>query len=463
MPRTAILWAASSEILFSEYIFRTVSAKTPPPGTISTLYCLKTFITCSASESRLPPTLTTIMIKGLFSTLFKDNVKIGGLITFLRIIIMTSHLGSEKTAPTVLIVEDDSESAELLKVLFERHGFNVTAIASNGARAVEKYKEQRPDVVTMDILMPTVDGRDCTKQIMDFDSDANIVVVSVLGQDELETLKTLGVKAFIKKPLDIKELFETMVNISVSIVKNESGSELGAVGMASPAEADVAESSLFLDILRHDILNPLGLIKNFAELMLDTVSDDNKSQVEAIIRSSERLIEIIEDGSKLTAYSKLRRLSFERLEAGALIEDAVKANSEIAARKNITIENRFSGEHFISANILLSEAFSQIISNAVKYSPEGSTVIVDAEFNDSAVFSFTDSGPGVDDQYKTSIFNRFEQAKKMGVKGCGIGLAVVKKITGLHGGKAWVEDNPEGGSVFKISIPIRDGKETISR
>ncbi|HDH28923.1 MAG TPA: response regulator, partial [Euryarchaeota archaeon] len=47
---------------------------------------------------------------------------------------MTSHLGSEKTAPTVLIVEDDSESAELLKVLFERHGFNVTAIASNGAR-----------------------------------------------------------------------------------------------------------------------------------------------------------------------------------------------------------------------------------------------------------------------------------------------------------------------------------------
>ncbi|MFV2040960.1 MAG: response regulator, partial [Candidatus Hydrothermarchaeales archaeon] len=227
---------------------------------------------------------------------------------------MERELGSKKTAPTVLIVEDDIESAELLQVLFERHGFSITAIASNGARAVEKYKEQRPDVVTMDIMMPTMDGRSCTKHIMEFDPDANIVVVSVLGHEELETLKALGVKAFIQKPLDIKELFETMVNLSISIVKDKSGLELGAVGMVTPAESDASQNSLFLDILRHDILNPLGLIKNFAELMIDTATEENKPQIEAIIRGSNRLIEIVEDGSKLTSYSKLRRLSFENLE-----------------------------------------------------------------------------------------------------------------------------------------------------
>jgi|GEM_PF-1909242 len=366
---------------------------------------------------------------------------------------MNNDLGSGKSVPTVLIVEDDSESVELLQVLFERHGFSVVATAPDGEVAVEKYKEHRPDVVTMDIMMPTMDGQSCTKQILELDPDANIVVVSVLGHDELETLKSLGVKAFIKKPLDIKELFETMVNISISIVKDESGLELGAVGMATPAESDAASSSLFLEILRHDILNPLGLIKNFAELMVDTATDENKPQIEAIIRSSERLIEIIEDGSKLTAYSKLRRLSFENLEAGALIEDAVKANSEMIDRKNITVVNNFSGEKFLSASTLLSEAFSQLISNAVKYSSEGSTIIVDAEFNDTSLFSFSDTGAGVEDQNKTSIFNRFEQAKKKGVKGCGIGLAIVKKIVSLHGGEVWVEDNPEGGSIFKIEIP----------
>ncbi len=307
----------------------------------------------------------------------------------------------------------------------------------------------------MDIMMPTMDGRSCTKHIMEFDPDANIVVVSVLGHEELETLKALGVKAFIQKPLDIKELFETMVNLSISIVKDKSGLELGAVGMVTPAESDASQNSLFLDILRHDILNPLGLIKNFAELMIDTATEENKPQIEAIIRGSNRLIEIVEDGSKLTSYSKLRRLSFENLEAGALIKDSITANAEAVARKDITLNNTVSGEHFISANMLLGEAFSQIISNAVKYSAEGSTVTIEASFNDSAVFSFSDSGPGVDDQYKTSIFNRFEQAKKKGVKGCGLGLAIVKKIVALHSGEVWVEDGPAGGSIFRVEIPTK--------
>ncbi len=58
----------------------------------------------------------------------------------------------------------------------------------------------------------------------------------------------------------------------------------------------------------------------------------------------------------------------------------------------------------------------------------------------------------MDDEYKEMIFRRFDQTKKEGVKGSGIGLAIVKKIIDLHAGRVWVEDNPEGGSVFKVEI-----------
>ncbi|MBI5253168.1 MAG: HAMP domain-containing histidine kinase [Euryarchaeota archaeon] len=60
---------------------------------------------------------------------------------------------------------------------------------------------------------------------------------------------------------------------------------------------------------------------------------------------------------------------------------------------------------------------------------------------------------GGEDEYKQKIFDRFARIEKGGVKGTGLGLAIVKRIVDLHQGRAWVEDNPEGGSVFYVELP----------
>src|SRR3990172_271697 len=91
---------------------------------------------------------------------------------------------AKKGNKRVLIVEDDPESKELLKTLFLRKGFDVVGTAANGKEALDKYRELRPDIVTMDIMIPYVNGKACTKNILEFDPHANIVVVSVLGHDE---------------------------------------------------------------------------------------------------------------------------------------------------------------------------------------------------------------------------------------------------------------------------------------
>jgi signal transduction histidine kinase len=374
--------------------------------------------------------------------------------------IMVEVSGMGQKGLKVLIVEDDSESATLLEVLFKRKGFNVIDIATNGDDAFEKYKKNRPDVVTMDIMMPRVDGRVCTKNILEFDPEANIIVVSVLDPEELETLKSLGVKAFIKKPLDIQELFAALINISFSIVKDDEGVELGAVGMASTVEEDSESSRLFIGVLRHDILNPLGLIKNFAELLSDSAKGDQKSPLDAIIRNTERLIGIIDDASKLLEIKNLKRLDFEHLEMSGLLNDVINIHAKDIESKEIHLENKVRSEIFVNGNIILKEVFSQLLSNAIKYSPKGGRIVINADSSDKhSIVSFKDSGSGVDNEYKEMIFRRFDQSKKEGVKGSGIGLAIVKKIIDLHEGRVWAEDNPEGGSVFKVEISNKESGE----
>jgi signal transduction histidine kinase len=371
---------------------------------------------------------------------------------------MIKGVNFRRKSQSVLIVEDDLESVELLKTLFNKKGFIVAGFARNGKDAFEKYKELRPDIVTMDILMPSVDGRASAKKILEFDPQANIVVVSVLGPEELETLKTMGVKALIKKPIDIEELFDAIISISVSIVKDEEGKEMGAVGMARTFEEEAASSGLFIDILRHDMLNPLGIIKNFAELIYDDAPESLIPSVEVIVRNTERLIELVEDASKLSKIEKLKKVNLKRLEVSGLIKQCIEDLTPFIEDKKIVLENNVKDEIYLEANIIIKNAFFNLVSNSIKYSKKGGKVVIDAVERKGLTVSFKDFGPGVKDKYKEAIFDRFEHAKKEGVKGSGIGLTTVKKIVELHGGRVWVEDNTGGGSVFKVKIPKRGSK-----
>ena len=94
-------------------------------------------------------------------------------------------------------------------------GFDIVATAADGAEGVEKYKEIYPDVdlVTMDITMPRMDGVTALEKIIEFDKDANVVMVSALGkQDLVKKSLMLGAKNYIVKPLDRKKVLERVIS-----------------------------------------------------------------------------------------------------------------------------------------------------------------------------------------------------------------------------------------------------------
>jgi len=114
----------------------------------------------------------------------------------------------------VLIVDDSMFVTKQIGQILTSEGFDVAGTASNGEAGLEKYKELYPkvDLVTMDITMPVMDGVTSLEKIMEFDKNANIIMISALGkQDLVKKSLLLGAKNYIVKPLDRKKVLERVM------------------------------------------------------------------------------------------------------------------------------------------------------------------------------------------------------------------------------------------------------------
>ncbi len=114
----------------------------------------------------------------------------------------------------VLIVDDAIVARMILKKLLKKAGYEIVGEANNGQEAVEKYKELKPDLVTMDIVMPDLDGIEATSAITKYDPSAKVIMTSTLHQKEL-SLKAIecGASSYIVKPYEAERILRTIEEI----------------------------------------------------------------------------------------------------------------------------------------------------------------------------------------------------------------------------------------------------------
>ncbi|EHQ89991.1 response regulator [Desulfosporosinus youngiae] len=111
----------------------------------------------------------------------------------------------------VLIVDDAAFMRMSIKMILEKSGFEVLGEAENGIEGVRKYKELKPDVVTMDITMPEMTGIEALKAIREFDPKAKVVMVSAMGQERLVKQAIInGAKSFVVKPFTEDHVLQTL-------------------------------------------------------------------------------------------------------------------------------------------------------------------------------------------------------------------------------------------------------------
>ena len=122
----------------------------------------------------------------------------------------------EGTPYRVLVVDDSMFIAKQLGQIFTSEGFEVAATSADGAQGLQKYKELFPniDLVTMDITMPVMDGVSALEKILEFDKNANVIMVSALGkEDVVKKCLLMGAESYIVKPLDRKKVLERVVSV----------------------------------------------------------------------------------------------------------------------------------------------------------------------------------------------------------------------------------------------------------
>jgi len=223
----------------------------------------------------------------------------------------------------------------------------------------------------------------------------------------------------------------------------------------------------FLATLSHELRTPLTSILGWTQMLM--ASEHPVEQVmtgmETIHRSAHaqsRLIEDVLDVSRITT-GKMR-LDRRPTDLPSVIEAAIETVQPASDAKEITI--RVALDRGLGPQLVDPDRVQQIVwnllSNAIKFSPPGSTAnVVLRRAGSQAVIEVRDEGPGIDPQFLPHLFERFRQAdssSKRAHSGLGLGLALTRNLTELHGGSIEVESEPGRGSTFRILLPIAGGR-----
>jgi len=215
-------------------------------------------------------------------------------------------------------------------------------------------------------------------------------------------------------------------------------------------------------IVSHDLRGPVATINSAAQLLLEVplAEEQWREHISAVERSSSRLGLLIKD-----------LLDVNRIEAGAfsvftrphatepLVEAALTlaASSAEAERKSIRVRCESPGDPMPMVRAdrqRVLQVFANLLDNAVRHTPAGGQVAVEAQANGTeVVFAVRDSGPGIPPDQRQRVFDRFRQLDAAGV-GAGLGLAIVKGIVEAHGGRVWVESEEGVGSAFFFTLPV---------
>jgi len=225
----------------------------------------------------------------------------------------------------------------------------------------------------------------------------------------------------------------------------------------------------FLSIISHDLKSPFTTLLGFSEILNnepDIPQEERDEYLQYIYEASKNQLQMI---NYLLDYSRLQtgRIQIEpiRLNLRNTISNCVSTLTRNAVEKDITIKTKISPDMAISADErLVIQAFSNIISNAIKYSEVGKQInIVADKFKEGMIeIIIKDEGRGIPEEGQTKIFKideKFCLEGTNGEKGTGFGLKLVKEILDKHGGDIWFYSSEEKGSEFHITLP--EAKNTI--
>jgi signal transduction histidine kinase len=223
------------------------------------------------------------------------------------------------------------------------------------------------------------------------------------------------------------------------------------------AEEAAQDREDVLAIVSHDLRNPLTAVQLSTSWLQEIAPEEMKGELSTVLDSVKRMERLIND---LLDVTRVKRGSLSlhpsRIEPRQLIADAVASHEPIAEEKEIAIRAGASSDvtSIEADRDRLLQVFSNLIGNALKFSPPRRTVTITAEDSgEEVLFTVADEGPGIDEADIPRLFQQNWQARKTAHMGAGLGLMISKGIVESHGGRIWVTSSPGRGATFSFTIP----------
>jgi len=227
--------------------------------------------------------------------------------------------------------------------------------------------------------------------------------------------------------------------------------------------AGVQSRDDMIGIVSHDLRNPVNAVKMLTGVMLNRKRDEplpaEVAEYASVIRqAAEQMDGLISDLLDVTRVEAGRlAVDLKRENTEELLSDALRTLAPVTNEKSITLRLNSPDDlpDVIADRERIGQAISNLVGNAVKFSPAGGEIIVRVAVLDREVlFSVSDKGKGMSAEQLSHAFDRFWQSSRTDRQGAGLGLAITKGIVEAHGGRIWAESSLDAGSTFYFTLPV---------
>jgi two-component system sensor histidine kinase/response regulator len=359
----------------------------------------------------------------------------------------------------VLIVDDEPSSLFTLEMLLSAEPYEI-ALATNGQEALDQVEAVNPDVILLDVMMPNMTGFEVCERMKDKEEWQHIPIILVTaldGKDDLVRGLNSGADEFVTKPVSGAEL-RARVRSMLRIKK-----QYDEIEEALKLREDMA------DMIVHDLRSPLHALLLYTDLLEQKLQSSTAyAQLTTKIRAQTNRLNSMLTDMLVLARMKSGKLALDQhmVDMSTLVMNAIDDQEAASDAKRIQIAWQLPDQpvHMRLDSKLLERTLDNLLTNAIKFSPNDSTVTIRLEHLNSsgsngasrhgACLQVVDQGPGIAEEYRERIFDRYEivTLKSEDISQIGIGLAFCKMVVEAHGGRIFAEANEPTGSVFTLEI-----------
>lgn len=362
---------------------------------------------------------------------------------------------------TILIVDDVDANILLLKLLISKAGYK-TLTAYTGRDALEIVDKQRPDLILLDIMMPIMDGHEVARRLKELPDKADIPIIFLSALNSTEDIVQgfkLGAADYVSKPFNKEELL-TRINHQVLLID--------AKRTISRQTEELRKTILGRDklysVIAHDLRAPIASIRMVMEVLIAGIKKEsiNEDMFELLImanRLTDDSFTLLDNLLKWTKSQtgRLNTVFQDEIDVMNLVSGVVEVLRAVAKLKNITINIVGSTERFARIDIdMIKTALRNLISNAIKFSYDGSVVEVEiVEEPERIIILVRDHGAGISKENQNKLFQAESHFTSYGTdheEGSGLGLLLCNEFVGRNGGTLGFVSQEGVGSTFSFDI-----------